>query len=114
LFGHFTLDYKHNKLRFNLDIEEEQVEVNEIKLNDPNQLCFELHAFAEDLKLILFRNVQLAIPQAYVIRRHNGRTVSRERLGDYYTGYISSGIGSSLAVKVNNSSLVGDKFFIHR
>ena len=95
-------------LYHNVNLEEEKVEVNELKPNDPKQLRFEVHAFGEDLKLVLHRNAQLVTPQAQVIRRHNSRTVSWERVGDYYTGYIQSRTGSSVAVKVNNGSLVGE------
>ena len=75
------------------------------KLNDTN-LNFNFHAFGEKLKLVLQRNSQLTIPQAEVVRRHNGRTVSRKNLRSYYTGYLHGKPGSSLAVEVNNGSLV--------
>lgn len=76
------------------------------KISDGSTLRYELNVFGEDLRLILYRNKQLAIPQAQVIRRDNGRTVSRENLDDYYTGRIEGKSGSNLAVKIHNGCLV--------
>jgi hypothetical protein len=103
------LDLDGTTKPFALDVEEERVKMIKLRPNDSEQLRFKLHAFGEDLKLVLYRNVQLATPQAQVIYRHNARTVSRERVDEYYTGYIQSRTGSSLAVKLNNGSLVGNQ-----
>ncbi|XP_028406010.1 A disintegrin and metalloproteinase with thrombospondin motifs 6-like [Dendronephthya gigantea] len=85
----------------------EQVEAKLTKISDAPTLRYKLHIFGEDLTLNLFRNKQLAIPHAQVIRRDNGRTVSRENLDDYYTGHIEGKPGSNLAVKIHNGCLSG-------
>ena len=91
-----------------LDVQNEIVAVKKERKSANGNLRFKLHVFGEDLNLVLQRNEQLTIPQAQVIRRQNSRTVSRENLRNYYTGYLEGRPGSSLAVKVNNGSLVCD------
>ena len=78
--------------------------------SDKDVLNFNFLAFGEEFNLVLLKNGQLTIPQAQVIRRHNGRTVSRENLNDYFTGYLENKPGSSLVLKVNNGSLVCSKY----
>lgn len=76
--------------------------------NKTGEILYSLHAFGEDLKLVLKKSDQLVTPEATIIKRHNGRTISQEKIAGlgYHTGFIHSKPGSSLAVKVKDDYLV--------
>ena len=76
-------------------------------IDEIGQKIFNLKAFGEDLKLIVNKNYELATPHTDVIKRHDGRTVSWERIADtYYTGFVDSKPGSCLTVKIKDGYLV--------
>lgn len=89
-----------------LDPEFENVVVTQ-NIDEIGEKIFNLKAFGEDLKLIVNKNDELATPHADVIKRHNGRTVSWERIADtYHTGFVDSKPGSCLTVKIKDGYLV--------
>lgn len=91
------------------DVQSQKIEMKKSYRDESGQIFYDLHAFGENLKLVLIKNDGLVTPYADVIKRHNGHTVSREKIAGlgYHTGYIHSKPGSILAVKLKDGYLSG-------